>query len=97
MPPNYQAGPEQIQRRPVRQTCHRHAQRRDRVVLGWLEGVLRRGSEHRAALDVGSGFVNYVFMLNARLEGDQSSLYRGLDISTYHLGVASSFSKAFVG
>lgn len=77
--------------------ANQHGVHRDRTVLDWMDRALRSAQEPRAALDVGSAFGNYTFMLNARLGRDQSITFEGIDLSERQVHFANSFAQQVPG
>jgi len=76
---------------------YQHGVHRDRTVLDWMDRALRSAPAPRAALDVGSAFGNYTFMLNARMGRDQSIAFEGIDLSESQVHFANTFAQQVPG
>ena len=76
---------------------YRHSTRRDRMILDWYVQALRRAKGSPAALDVGCGYGNHLFMLNGMLGKPQETRLVGINLDPNQLGFAKAFAEEVPG
>jgi SAM-dependent methyltransferase len=76
---------------------YRHSTRRDRIILNWYADALRRAKAPAAALDVGCGYGNHLFMLNGMLGKPQDVRLIGINLDPNQLGFAKAFAEEVPG
>jgi SAM-dependent methyltransferase len=76
---------------------YRHSNRRDKLILGWYADALKRAASPRAALDVGCGYGNHLFMLNGMLGKPSDVRLTGINLDPNQLGFAKAFAEHVPG
>ena len=76
---------------------HRHATRRDRMILDWYADALRNAKTPAAALDIGCGYGNHLFMLNGMLGKPRDVRLVGVNLDPNQLGFAKAFASEVPG
>jgi SAM-dependent methyltransferase len=75
----------------------RHAVRRDRMILGWYTEAIGRARGAAAALDIGCGYGNHMFMLNGILGKPADVRLVGINLDPNQLGFAKAFAAEVPG
>jgi SAM-dependent methyltransferase len=83
--------------RPLDLLGFRHSNRRDRMILGWYADAIRRANGTAAALDIGCGYGNHLFMLNGMLGKPQNVRLVGINLDPNQLGFAKAFAEEVEG